>query len=66
MIWLIIKGIFVVFLTIFAIFFAYHFMIGFKEATARFFNYSLKHLVQKKNNDGLLYELERTKKEYKI
>lgn len=48
----------------------YHFCIGFKEgarkAASRFYDYSIKHLIQKKNNDGLLYELEREKKIYKI
>lgn len=66
MIWLALKIIFYIILFVISVIFINGFMIGFKEATQRFFNYSVKHLVPKKNNDGLVYELERAEKEYKI
>ena len=66
MIWLIVKILLLLILAIVAYIFITNFAIGFKEATCRFFNYSTKYLIQKKNKDGLLYELDRAKKEYKM
>lgn len=62
MIWLSLKIVFSIILFAFGYIFINGFIKGFKQATCLFYDYTLNHIIPKKNNDGLLYELEKERK----